>query len=83
MCLFHRSIKHEVERKLIAQLAAAQDRGLIHDNCKVHVTINCDQEKCTEQGCEHDSLQFVVTDKQGGKKSILNNLTNLFTNVVK
>uniref|UniRef100_A0ABM0N1I6 Caseinolytic peptidase B protein homolog n=1 Tax=Saccoglossus kowalevskii TaxID=10224 RepID=A0ABM0N1I6_SACKO len=35
-----RSIKHEVERRVVNQLAAAHERSLIHNDCHINITVN-------------------------------------------
>ncbi|KAI0232506.1 caseinolytic mitochondrial matrix peptidase chaperone subunit B [Lamellibrachia satsuma] len=35
-----RSIKHEVERRVVSQLALAQERQLIHDGCSLRLTVS-------------------------------------------
>lgn len=35
-----RSIKHEVERRVVNQLAAAQEKRLIYEGCKLHISVD-------------------------------------------
>ncbi|XP_068081929.1 mitochondrial disaggregase [Anabrus simplex] len=40
-----RSIKYEVERRVVNQLAAAHERGIVRKNCSVHISVVWSQDK--------------------------------------
>ncbi|KAI1294249.1 Caseinolytic peptidase B -like protein [Halotydeus destructor] len=70
-----RSIKHEVERRVVSQLAAAQDRDLIADGSKVHLDVDNSDEKST--------IKMVVTEKGSKTSTTLQNLQSMFSSLIK
>lgn len=62
-----RSIKHEVEKRIINQLAAAHENSLIKPGSKIYITID-DQDQNNEKSATKIKLQLWHKDK---KKSLL------------
>lgn len=62
-----RSIKHEIERKVVNQLAAAYEYGLIEPSYHIHITVEKTGTKESSQ--ENQKLKFMVK-KKGSKKEI-------------
>ncbi|KAG1710428.1 Caseinolytic peptidase B [Nymphon striatum] len=58
-----RSIKHEVERRIVNQLAAAHEKRLIQQGCSVNITV--EKDASTEDSAPKIRLQLL----QEGKKS--------------
>ncbi|PIK41565.1 putative caseinolytic peptidase B protein-like [Apostichopus japonicus] len=52
-----RSIKHEVERRVVNQLAAAQEKQLLHTGCKLHISV------------DNPSGESSLTDRQTDKQT--------------
>ncbi|XP_071949317.1 mitochondrial disaggregase-like [Antedon mediterranea] len=68
-----RSIKHEVERRVVNQLAAAQEQQLIKKGCHLNITVNNPNDELSKQEGQQKAtdsyIRIQITDK--GKKQTL------------
>nr|XP_054754780.1 caseinolytic peptidase B protein homolog [Lytechinus pictus] len=73
-----RSIKHEVERRIVNQLAAAQEKLLISQGCKLHIAVDAghhDNKMIGTQDPQQTKLKLQVITK--GKKETVNILPSV------
>ncbi|XP_011681936.2 caseinolytic peptidase B protein homolog isoform X1 [Strongylocentrotus purpuratus] len=73
-----RSIKHEVERRIVNQLAAAQEKLLISQGCKLHIAVDAgshDNKMSGSQDLQQTKLKLQVIKK--GKKETVNILPSV------
>ncbi|XP_038056781.1 caseinolytic peptidase B protein homolog isoform X2 [Patiria miniata] len=74
-----RSIKHEVERRVVNQLAAAQEQQLIERGCQLRITVETSLDETApsmnkssppEPAVSHQSLLRLQIVSKGGKKTL-------------
>lgn len=63
-----RSIKHEVERRVVNQLAAAHERELISPGCTLHLTVDYPNNKSGRNSQEVTPTIKLQLVKEGKKK---------------
>ncbi len=70
-----RSIKHEVERRIVAQLALAHEADQLERDCSVRfvATVNYENK-------EESKLQMTVKRKGSKKEEVLKDLSEPFSN---
>uniref|UniRef100_A0A915KXB5 Clp ATPase C-terminal domain-containing protein n=1 Tax=Romanomermis culicivorax TaxID=13658 RepID=A0A915KXB5_ROMCU len=66
-----RSIKHEVERRIVNKLAAAYEKQLIKEGATIKIFTNLNENTILdEQSRENALIEFEITDKSTGDKSL-------------
>lgn len=74
-----RSIKHEVERRVVNQLAAAHERELISPGCTLHLTVDYPKDKTGKRSVEDAAGMIKLQLIKEGKKKVDIEVGDYFT----
>ncbi|KAL9973514.1 hypothetical protein ACROYT_G019983 [Oculina patagonica] len=74
-----RSIKHEVERRVVNQLAAAHERELISPGCSLHITVDYPKDKTGKSLVEDVAPMIKLQLIKEGKKKVDIEVGDYFT----
>ena len=66
-----RSIKHEVERRVVNKLATAHERDLIKESCRIHLRANFpNTESSSDTPLEKPTITLQLLDENDNKEDI-------------